>query len=453
MLLDVDKIFELNSYIYEHHPDIIILNETWLSKPHLDNEIFPNSAYKIFRQDRTGRTHPQDPSNPKKYKQKGGGVLIAISTGIDAVSTKISIRASAEIMTVEIKLSNDVSLYISTCYRIGNANEQNNHAIQNYLSQISKRRGCKKHILVGDFNLNKVSWPEGITTCELQQQVLDTFNNIGLEQLIDKSTHKNGNVLDLLLTNSPGLVKNISIKPRYEVCTSDHFAITFELGPAKRKKTQKRRVYKFKNANWSGLNSDLKRVPWDKFLKFCDAETAWQKFRLILFDLCDKHIPKVTITDKFKSPWFDKETYELNKEKERLRKKKNLTGKDSDYVAFTRKRKEFTKAIENKMRDHFKDMDDPSLISKKLWGLVKSVSCTSRIPEVVSYKGKFRNNPQDQCELFNDFFCDQFSEASNYNITVDFIPEDDFNIDFDHNRIAHMLKKKLMQIKHKALMA
>ena len=60
------------------------------------------------------------------------------------------------------------------------------------------------------------------------------------------------------------------------------------------------------------------------------------------------------------------------------------------------------------MRSSFEDEDDPALISKKLWALVKSTSCTSRIPEVVNYKGKFRNNSSDQAELFNEFFVINF---------------------------------------------
>ena len=57
-LLDTTKVLELNSFIYEKEPDIIILNETWLSKEHLDDEILPSSAYKIFRLDRSRKTRP-----------------------------------------------------------------------------------------------------------------------------------------------------------------------------------------------------------------------------------------------------------------------------------------------------------------------------------------------------------------------------------------------------------
>ena len=433
--------YEVNSYIFENHPDIVILNETWLSRVHKDNEIFLSSDYKIFRQDRTRRTHPADPLNPKKFREKGGGVLIGVSTSLDAESARINVNAAAEIMTVSVKLPDGGCHYISTCYRVGVANEDTNLAIENYLAKVTKRRDCKKHTLIGDFNLNRVSWPEGNTTCQLQQQVLDTFHNFGLHQMIDKPTHKDGNTLDLLLTNVPNLAKNVVIHPRYEVCNSDHYAISFDLGPAKRKKFPKRKILNFKKANWDGLERDLNSVDWDSILKYCDAETAWQDFKKILLSLCEKHIPTITIQYKFQSPWYDSQAHKICQEKETLRTVFNNTKIPSDYTAFCNKRKEFRRCIEDKMRSHFEDSGDNSIITKKLWSLVKSASNSSRIPEMVSYKGKFRNNPTDQANLFNEFFCDQFSEISDYDLDIDFSNDENFNIEFDKNTVADLLRK------------
>ena len=67
--------------------------------------------------------------------------------------------------------------------------------------------------------------------------------------MIDKPTHKDGNTLDLLLTN-----KNVVIHPRYEVCNSDHYAISFDLGPAKRKKFSKKKDFKFQKSKLERVN-------------------------------------------------------------------------------------------------------------------------------------------------------------------------------------------------------
>ena len=64
--LHTSKIHELNLYLHQNSPDIIVLNETWLKKGILDNEIIPTDKYNICRLDRTTNTHPPDPVHHKK---------------------------------------------------------------------------------------------------------------------------------------------------------------------------------------------------------------------------------------------------------------------------------------------------------------------------------------------------------------------------------------------------
>ena len=54
----------------------------------------------------------------------------------------------------------------------------------------------------------------------------------------------------------------------------------------------------------------------------------------------------------------------------------------------------------------------------------------------------FRNNPQDQSELFNTYFADQFSAPSFYNINVDFSQESDsLGPVITHSAVRKLLKK------------
>ena len=57
---------------------------------------------------------------------------------------------------------------------------------------------------------------------------------------------------------------------------------------------------------------------------------------------------------------------------------------------------------------------------QKILDACKFTSNSTRIPEYVNYKGKFRNNAPDQAELFNTFFSDQFSAKSDYDIPVNY---------------------------------
>ena len=188
----------------------------------------------------------------------------------------------------------------------------------------------------------------------------------------------------------------------------------------KRKKCPKRTVYNFSKADWNGLNDELGKVNWASHLQCLHPETAWKVFKAILFKLCDKYIPKLTIKSNYKPPWFDSDVFNFCKKKERLRSKYKTSQDPKDYTKYQNCRRNLKKVIREKMCSNFEDENDTSLIPKKFWSHVKSTSNSSRIPETVSYNGRFRSNPKDQGELFNKFFFEQFSDPSQYNIDINF---------------------------------
>ena len=61
----------------------------------------------VFRSDSSQLTHPSDPSDPKKFRKYGGGVLIAVRSDIDASVKRISMRKGAEIVSVELTVGQE----------------------------------------------------------------------------------------------------------------------------------------------------------------------------------------------------------------------------------------------------------------------------------------------------------------------------------------------------------
>jgi hypothetical protein len=439
MPLASNKLLELQSKIYKDKPDVIILTETWLSKEHLDNEILPDNIYKVYRRDRSTRSHPPDPNNANKFRRKGGGVLIAVKTNIDVENDKIDmISCKAEILSVSLRTST-TNYCITACYRVGTLGEENLNEIERHLRDVASRKKFKAHFVVGDFNFPEINWANNHSTTCLGQRVIDLFNELGLTQMIDRPTHEKGKILDLLFSNLVGAVENIVVLGKNEICSSDHFGITFNLKMNFRKKILKRKIYNFKKADWVGLNNDLKSVRWDEHLQ-CDAETGWFRFKNILFRHMNCHIPIITVTDKDQPPWFDSETYQLCLKKERLRLKFNETGRAEDYTKFSECRDNFKILVNEKMISNFSEDDDPALISKKFWSYVKSTSKSNRIPGTVNHHGRFRNNPKDQAELFNEYFEEQFSDASDYDVDIDYSDDYVNDIDFSVGRVRKLLK-------------
>ena len=438
MPLDVTKLLEFQSKVYKEKPDVIVLTETWLTKEHLNNEILPDNIYKVYRRDRSKKSHPPDPVNPDKYRRKGGGVIIAVKTDIDIENDKVDVSSKAEMLSISLKADN-TNYCLSVCYRVGTLGEQNFNEVERHLRNVASRKKFRAHFVIGDFNLPEINWAEGTSSTQLGQRFVDLFNDLGLTQMINKPTHDKGRILDILLSNLMGSIEKVEVLGKNEICSSDHFGITFSIKMKFRKKVVKRKILNYKKANWEGLTNDLKSVKWDKQLN-CDAETGWSRFKNILFYHMLRRIPTITITDKDQPPWFDSETYLLCLKKEKLRAKFNETGLAEDYKKFSDCRSEFKNLSHEKMVSNFNDEDDPALISKKFWSHVKSTSKSTRIPGTVNYCGRFRNNPQDQAEIFNEYFQEQFSEASNYNVDIDYSNDMVNDIDFSTSRIRKILK-------------
>ena len=194
------------------------------------------------------------------------------------------------------------------------------------------------------------------------------------------------------------------------------------------------------------LNNHIKHVKWEQILKGRNAQSQWNIFSHILGKLCDRYIPKLTIKSNSQPPWFDSDVHNVCLKKERLRAKFKISQDPVDYQKFKESRKQLKNMINKKMRSSFNDDEaDPAIISKKFWTHVKFTSNSTRIPECVNYKGKFRNNALDQAELFNTFFSDQFSEKSNYDIPVNYIGDNlslFSKFEISRSSIASFLKKQ-----------
>ena len=289
-----------------------------------------------------------------------------------------------------------------------------------------------------------MSWPlnneDDVTRHRLDRLFLDSFDELGLHQCIEHPTHSKGKTLDLLLTNDAPSVTNVFVSEESTICNSDHYPITFDVkANFKIKKFSKRKVYNFKRANWDQLNSDLRGVPWNYVIDRIEPELAWSSLKTIIFNLVDKHIPTITIKGNFTSPWFDSESYDAYRRKERAHKRfKNYGGLLNELKRNT-ERTNFRNVCSAKMRDNLYNRDDPALITKKFWSHVKSHSKNSRLPECMYLNGRYRSQPHDKAELFNGFFFDQFTSASDYGISIDWSNDEDFEIDFDHRKIRRLL--------------
>ena len=227
--LNLTKLAELYTYVAFKKPDIVILNETWLKVNIGSKEIFPFPNYKVFRLDRSPDTHPPDKIDKRKFKNNGGGVLIAVNTDIAMNPKVIKSNSQAEVLSICLDIAWGKKICFTTYYRVGTLGQKNLSEIDRHINMISSTKTIKSHILIGDFNLNAVSWDQLSSNNKLQNDFLIIFENNCLTQLIKQPTHYLGNLLDILLTDKPSIISNLNIGDHKEDVSSDHFPISFHV--------------------------------------------------------------------------------------------------------------------------------------------------------------------------------------------------------------------------------
>jgi exonuclease III len=196
------KIDEIQAiYVNEKNIDIVCLSETWL-KPTTDDTKVDIVGYKLYRKDRLDR-----PS---------GGVGMYITDRIPNRRADEYEVEDIELMWVEITLGVKKFL-LGVCYR---APHQPIDEVEVFMSRIQESfelvyaRNRETIILMGDFNDTCTQWDSDHELSDLKLKFYDFINDHDLHELVHKPTHILGptaNILDLLITNSPGYVNDLQI--------------------------------------------------------------------------------------------------------------------------------------------------------------------------------------------------------------------------------------------------
>ena len=205
---------------------------------------------------------------------------------------------------------------------MGTLQQNNLDEVSRHLQLILSNKSIIKDIVLGYFNLDSIKWNNTHTSNSVHLRYANLFKDHCLSQLLKSATHYKSNLLDLLLTDEPHIIKDIYIANHNEFIKSDHFAIKFNFdakGAIKRTKLRKRCIRNYKKANWVNINNDLRNINWAECIDYIDINTAWLKFKLILNSICDTHIPKVTIKKKTNYPWYNADVHKLNRTKEKFR--------------------------------------------------------------------------------------------------------------------------------------
>ena len=204
-----------------------------------------------------------------------------------------SLITNCELEWVKVKLPKNKDLYVGNFY-MPHRNLSDMKELDRSLQQLFNTPKPKSTVLVGDFNCPDIDWSTHIVKADasdkaVQQALIDT-TSANLTQIHESPTREH-NILDLVFTSNPTLVKSSISIPGL----SDHEAIVtdIDIKPVNSQK-QRRKIYKYSKANWTApkLLPTLYQKPTvttrGKPSKMVSL-TAWTKTSLPDYPVCVLH--------------------------------------------------------------------------------------------------------------------------------------------------------------------
>ena len=201
----------LKAKIVDSKPDIVIANESELTKDRVDSDFLP-PGYQSIRLDKSANRH---------------GVFIAFRN--ELVVTPVALKhpdKTLEFVLAKLEVIGKPDLYIGSFYRPTNADPSSLKSLYDNLVEITGGRKLPNMILAGDFNLPDADWESGTYNSspqygkDVNEKGLEFMSNLFLTQMVSEST-RGRNTLDLLFATCPDLVEDVRVQPGI----SDHDAV------------------------------------------------------------------------------------------------------------------------------------------------------------------------------------------------------------------------------------
>ncbi len=367
----------------EHSPDIILITETWCHSD-ISDAFLSLDGYELISELRCDR---EDTA-----MGRGGGLLVVyVKTGLTVFKLDKPLifhqYCSFKIFDVNIFL----------IYRSPSAPP----AAMDGLIELVKT-APKNSIFIGDFNLPEVNWSEaaaGGRTQGLRQAMEEKY----MEQLVNTPTQVRGNILDLVITDIPDRIADITVTDG--LGTSDHSAIFSTIIIENRVKNNKP-VLNWRKADFAGMHLELKAEPWNELHRSETTEGKWAAFKGRLHAAVNKFVPVKPAGPLGRPPWMSRDIAAALRRKKRLWRQ---VGRSEEY-------KEVNRAVKNLIRKNKRAFEKRLAASgqdrkKEFYAYVKkkTKSRSSVGPLIDGNKNKITDD-KEMANLLNSFFSSVFTK-------------------------------------------
>ena len=221
-------------------------------------------------------------------------------------------------LRITLKGSNNITL--GCIFRSPSSSVANNEMLNDLIKCISG--GSSPLVIMGDFNMKEIDWGN-VTSISSDQhhssKFLNTVQDCFLHQHIQYPTrYRHGqepSILDLILTNEEGLVKNVKYLPG--LWKSDHICLRFQvICYPDLIKPQPRLL--LNRGNYQKMRDGLRSVKWDEEMANLTTQEAWECLDSHLKRWVDECIPTSLKVIGYKQVYTTREVMALRAKKKSL---------------------------------------------------------------------------------------------------------------------------------------
>jgi hypothetical protein len=407
---------------------VICITETHLDEAILDAEMHLD-GFVMFRKDRNFKL-----DKSINTTSKGGGSVIYVNSDLDA-SLCNEFEEAPDSLAVKIHTSGG-EICLACVYRSTSLNIKQTKNLITSLENVCHESNKYETVLVGDFNLSKVSWETGELVGPsnskdqniiCQQMFVNLFNKKGLSwyftdeitrQRLVKDTLQRS-LLDQVLFTNDALVNNCEILS--PLGRSDHKCVYVELGVSADKNAFVRE--KHLKPSWSKIASkdlltfSLNNIDWSFHCSSDNVEDMWGELYGKLKSVADT-VPCTAVDQDsrpVKLPWGSTKLKRLRRNKVKAWDEfdQNPTNVNLNY-ALEKQNLYETEEIKSKVNYEKKITSNLKINCKSFFSYLRNkrqVKCS--IPSLDKGDGTRTQNPSEAAEVLADAFSSVFVAEPN----------------------------------------
>ncbi len=311
---------------------------------------------------------------------------------------------------IAVKLTGPVSLVICVVYFPPNSSYANCSALCNYLSAL-----LDGNTVVTIFNFPKINWHTLTGDSETSALFCEFVFDNDLDHLVTEPTHRQGNTLDLMLTNCSNIVHDVQVHTKSCIPT-DPFIISSSIQtpvlPTRRSKS--RFIYNFRKADLNQMADFLLDCNFEPCLSSLDLEFVWSFIKSTIYQAMDLLIPKVRLRANNSPKWL------IATIRHKLNCTHHLRKQAKRHPSVTNQRKldhselELQDAMKVMKSEYESNLIQEFAFSKnyKIYEYIKGLRKEDSLPPTMSDGTTTATEDHEKVTLFNKYFFSVFTSSS-----------------------------------------